>query len=106
MKSRRVEMDFLQKVVEKDTRKLKAKKRKKFNVWHGFAMCGRIGWSVVVPTLLGTALGVMMDSRFPEQFSWTLMFLVLGVGIGCVSAWSWVSKEHKNLSNNKNDFDE
>ena len=36
-------------------------------VWFGLGMMGLIGWSVVVPTLLGTALGHLVGpARIPE----------------------------------------
>ena len=34
-------------------------------VWFGLGMMGLIGWSVVVPTLLGAALGIWLDKRHP-----------------------------------------
>jgi ATP synthase protein I len=38
-----------------------------------------------------------MDSRWPSGISWTLTFLVLGVIVGCLNAWYWVSKERKEI---------
>jgi ATP synthase protein I len=34
-------------------------------VWFGLGMMGLIGWSVAVPTLLGAALGIWLDNRYP-----------------------------------------
>jgi len=34
-------------------------------VWFGLGMMGLIGWSVVVPTLLGAALGIWLDTHHP-----------------------------------------
>ena len=45
-------------------------------------MMGLIGWSVVVPTLLGAALGIWLDNRHPGTHSWTLMLLVIGLAYG------------------------
>ena len=42
-------------------------------------MMGLIGWSVVVPTLLGAALGIWLDERHPGAHSWTLALLVAGL---------------------------
>jgi predicted F0F1-ATPase subunit len=36
-------------------------------VWFGLGMMGLIGWSVAVPTLLGAALGLWLDSRHPRK---------------------------------------
>jgi predicted F0F1-ATPase subunit len=36
-------------------------------VWFGLGMMGLIGWSVVVPTLLGAALGIWLDAHHPGK---------------------------------------
>lgn len=53
---------------------------------------GMVGWSVTVPTLLGTALGLWLDRRIPGSYSWTLMLLCAGAAIGCWNAWEWVRR--------------
>ena len=60
-------------------------------------MMGLIGWSVVIPTLLGAALGLWLDKRYPGTQSWTLMLLVIGLIIGCLNAWHWVDSEYKEM---------
>lgn len=84
---------FSREVGAKAARKLKARRHSTPGVWFGLGMMGLIGWSVVVPTLLGAALGIWIDNRHPGSHSWTLMLLVIGLVIGCVNAWHWVSKE-------------
>lgn len=64
-------------------------------VWPGFRTMGLVGWSVVVPTLLGAGLGGWLDARAPGQRSWTLALLVAGLVLGCFNAWRWVSKEDR-----------
>lgn len=86
---------FGREVGAKAARKLKARRNPAPGVWAGFRMMGLIGWSVVVPTLLGTALGIWLDSRHPGKHSWTLALLVIGLAIGCLNAWQWVAKEEK-----------
>ncbi|UZJ57977.1 AtpZ/AtpI family protein [Pseudomonas sp. KU26590] len=79
-------------VGNKAARKLRAR-RNDTSVWSGLGMMGLIGWSVVVPTLLGAALGLWLDQRFTGGRSWTLALLVAGLTIGCLNAWHWVSRE-------------
>jgi ATP synthase protein I len=67
-------------------------------VWSGFGMMGLIGWSVVVPTLLGVALGQWIDSRFAGEHSWTLMLMVAGLSIGCFNAIQFVASEHTSIN--------
>lgn len=80
-------------VRRKAVQKLKARRDASQSVWSGLGMMGLIGWSVVVPTLLGAALGLWLDGRHPGSRSWTLALLVAGLIIGCMNAWHWVVKE-------------
>jgi len=73
--------------------KLKAQRSGTPGVWFGLGMSGLIGWSVVVPTLLGTAFGVWLDSKYPGVHSWTLMGLAVGILVGSLNAWHWVQSE-------------
>src|SRR3990167_5758726 len=50
--------DFAEQVGRKAARKLKARRNATPGVWFGLGMMGLIGWSVVVPTLLGAALWI------------------------------------------------
>ena len=88
---------FLSEVGAKEARKLKAQARVTRTVWSGMGMMGMIGWSVVVPTLLGAALGVWLDNRYPAAHSWMLTLLVIGLTLGCINAWHWVAKEEKEI---------
>ena len=87
-------------------RKLKARRNPTPGVWFGLGMMGLIGWSVVVPTLLGAALGIWLDNRHPGSHSWTLMLLVIGLAIGCLNAWHWVAKEDKAMRDEQENGDE
>jgi len=87
-------------------RKLKARRHATSGVWFGLGMMGLIGWSVVVPTLLGAALGIWLDKHYPGKHAWTLALLVAGLVIGCFNAWLWVSKEEKAMREEQEDDDE
>ncbi|PPD30954.1 MAG: F0F1 ATP synthase subunit [Methylomonas sp.] len=97
---------FTTRVGAKVARKLKAKRNATPGVWFGLGMMGLIGWSVVVPTLLGTALGLWLDQRYPGGRSWTLALLVAGLTLGCFNAWYWVVKEDQAMRNEQEDNDE
>ncbi|MDB5294403.1 MAG: synthase subunit [Phycisphaerales bacterium] len=79
-------------VGRKAARKLRAR-RSRQGVWFGLGMMGLVGWSVVVPTLLGAALGTWLDSHHAGRHAWTLALLVAGLCVGCVNAWYWVARE-------------
>jgi ATP synthase protein I len=80
-------------------RKLYARQAKPHGgVLFGFGFVGLVGWSVVVPTLLGMALGIWIDFKFPHRFSWTLALMLAGLSIGCLMAWEWVSQEQQRMA--------
>jgi ATP synthase protein I len=79
----------------KEARKIRARDRKDRSVWFGLGMFGLVGWSVSIPTVVGIALGVWIDLRWPSRYSWALMLLIIGIAIGCLNAWFWVSRERK-----------
>ncbi|MCT0202007.1 AtpZ/AtpI family protein [Synechococcus sp. CS-602] len=62
-------------------------------VIRGLGLSGMVGWSVTLPALLGLALGMWIDRRFPNSYSWTLMFLILGIVLGCWNAWRWMQQQ-------------
>ncbi len=91
----RDETVFLRQVGASAARKLRARREGTQGVWFGLGMSGLIGWSVAVPTLLGAMLGIWLDRRHPGAHSWTLTLLVVGLAIGCLNAWHWVTQEEK-----------
>jgi len=80
-------------VGQRSQRKLRARRQQDRGVWFGLGMYGLVGWSVAMPTILGVALGIWLDSRAASRFSWTLLLLFVGLGLGCWTAWYWISRE-------------
>ena len=97
---------FRRQIEEKEKRKLAAREEKKRSEWRGFGLFGTIGWSIVVPTLLGTALGRWIDKSYPDPYSWTLTFLIIGLLVGCIIAAYWVRAEHREMHNDKQEKNE
>lgn len=54
---------------------------------------GVLGWQIVVPTLLGLAAGRWLDREFGSGIFWTAALLVVGVALGCWSAWRWIQRQ-------------
>ena len=88
---------FGKEVASKETLKLRARKKGKRSPLYGLGLFGLVGWSVVMPTLLGAALGHWLDKNHPGGFSWTLNLLIIGLVIGCFNAWFWIQKENKEI---------
>ncbi len=84
-----------QQVGAKARRKLAARRRRVPGVWFGLGTMGLVGWSVVVPTLAGAALGRWLDTHHPGAHPWTLALLVAGLCLGCFNAWHWISREDR-----------
>lgn len=97
---------FSREVGAKAARKLKARRNPTPGVWFGLGMMGLIGWSVVVPTLLGTMLGLWLDRTYPGDRSWTLALLVAGLVLGCFNAWRWVAKEEQAMRKEQENHNE
>ncbi|MES2531494.1 MAG: AtpZ/AtpI family protein [Pseudomonadota bacterium] len=54
------------------------------------AQIGVLGWMIVTPALLGLFLGRWLDGRFGSGIFCTAPLLLVGIGIGCGSAWKWM----------------
>ena len=91
----RPETTFSRLVGSKARRKRNAEPDGSPAIWHGLSLMGIIGWTVVVPTLAGAALGVWLDKHAPAPtpMSWTLTLLLAGLVLGCIMAWVWVKQQ-------------
>ncbi len=82
----------------KAARKLRARRDGAPGVWSGLGMMGLIGWSVVVPTLAGAALGIWLDARHPGTHPWSLALLMAGLVLGCLNAWRWGAQQDRAMN--------
>ena len=57
------------------------------------AMIGALGWTIVLPTLVGIFAGRWLDRSFATGVFWTLGLLVAGLAIGCTLAWKRMHSE-------------
>ena len=89
--------EFSRAVAAKVARKLRARRNATQSVWFGLGMMGLVGWSVAIPAMAGTALGIWLDSHHPGNHSWTLALLIAGLVLGCLNAWHWVDKEDREM---------
>jgi ATP synthase protein I len=97
---------FSHQVAATEARKLKARLHPAPSPWLGLGMMGLIGWSVTIPTLLCTALGLWLDHHYPGRHGWTLALMAVGLAIGCLTAWHWVANEFQALRAEQDDVDE
>ena len=89
------EQKLVERVGSSEARMIRRRKQNDRGYWRAMTLIGVVGWTVVVPMLIGIAIGTWIDHRWPSRFSWTLMFLVAGLGIGCVMAWTRIKHEQE-----------
>ncbi|ASV99060.1 AtpZ/AtpI family protein [Paraburkholderia aromaticivorans] len=54
---------------------------------------GILGWAIVVPTLLGLALGHWLDRLFGTRVFFSAPLLMVGAALGFWSAWKWMHRQ-------------
>ena len=57
------------------------------------AQIGVLGWIIVVPMLIGLFAGRWLDQTFNSGLFCTAPLLMLGLALGCLSAWKWMQSE-------------
>ncbi len=97
---------FAQKIGKHEALKIKAQNHNIQTIWYGLGMMGLVGWSISVPTLLGIFIGLFLDKEFPIDKSWTLIFIILGLSLGCFNAWRWLRNEDRKIRKEQEKKDE
>lgn len=82
----------MRQVESKQQRMMRARNHRNA-VLQSIAILGVIGWSVVLPTLVGVTAGSWIDHRYPSRVSWTLILMTSGLLLGCANAWLRIGKE-------------
>ncbi|MFM0290945.1 AtpZ/AtpI family protein [Paraburkholderia megapolitana] len=57
------------------------------------AQIGILGWSIVVPTLLGLVAGHWLDRYFGTGVFFAAPLLMIGAATGLWSAWKWMHRQ-------------
>ncbi len=68
---------------------------RRLTFWQGLTLVGAVGWMVSLPAVAGALLGRWLDREFATGIFWTLSLLMLGLFLGCASAWRHVHRELK-----------
>ena len=89
---------FTNEIDIREKRKLRARKKKSEEVWFGLGMFGMVGWAVAIPTVIGIFLGIWIDIKWPSNYSWTLMLMVIGLITGCMNAWFWINRQRRDIN--------
>jgi ATP synthase protein I len=54
---------------------------------------GILGWSIVIPTLLGLVIGRWLDRHFGTGVFFSAPLLMVGAAFGLWSAWKWMHRQ-------------
>ncbi|MEX2355988.1 MAG: AtpZ/AtpI family protein [Thermaerobacterales bacterium] len=91
-------------VGRKAHRRVRARLTRDRTVWFGLGMFGMVGWTIAITTLLGVFLGIWIDRTWSGPYSWTLTMFMIGLIVGCMNAWYWVTKEGR-IDDDDNDHE-
>lgn len=86
------EEKLLEKIEKDCTKKIKSQEEGS-QIMFGLGLFGIVGWSITIPTVLGVALGVFLDKKFTQSFSWTITLLFAGIILGSFNAWRWIKEK-------------
>jgi len=86
----------LSRVLRKDSARRERREVGARTFWRSVGLLGMVGWPIALASVAGVFLGRLLDSRWQTGPQFTLLFLLIGVGVGCYVAWTTLS--HKNGS--------
>ncbi len=86
--------DFMEKIENESEKKVKARKEGD-QILFGLGAFGVVGWSVALPSILLTFLGIYLDKKSNLNISWTLTLMIMGLALGSYNAWYWISDKSK-----------
>lgn len=94
MTDRRNDRERLDEAVRKRRdRRARGQREGERSIGQNLAMIGTLGWTIVIPTLIGIFVGRWLDRMFDSGVFWTLGLLVLGLAAGCRLAWNRMHHE-------------
>jgi ATP synthase protein I len=98
--------EMIERVCDIERRKVRSRQRNRRDLWFALGTMGMVGWSIVIPTLIGVAVGIWVDRNWPASFSFTLTLMLGGLAVGCLNAWFWLSREQSEIERERRGRDE
>ena len=74
-------------------RKRRAEREPEPSLGSRLGQIGILGWTIVLPTLLGLAIGHWLDKHFATGVFFSALLLMVGAAIGLWSAWKWMHRQ-------------
>jgi ATP synthase protein I len=57
-----------------------------------FGQIGILGWTIIVPTLIGVFIGRWLDQTFSSGVFFSAPLIMIGAAVGFWSAWKWMHR--------------
>ena len=89
-----LEDEFEYRIRRQRARIEEGRKEKGESFWRYLGLIGVVGWSVVLPMVVGLLAGRWIDRSYGTGYAWTVGLLLFGLVMGCVNAWRSITKEH------------
>ena len=81
---------FKEKIENESEKKIRSRKEGD-QILFGLGAFGIVGWSIAVPTVALTFLGLYFDRISTTEISWTITMMLAGLGIENILIDSWTS---------------
>jgi len=83
---------FLASLRTRAARRAKAEREGEPSFGRYLAQIGVLGWTIVLPGLLGMFLGRWLDRQLGTGIFCTAPLMLVGLAIGCWGAWRWMHR--------------
>jgi len=77
----------LREAFERDFRRQARRESGHRTFWTSLGVLGSVGWPIALLTAGGALLGHWLDRRWETGVRFALIFLTIGVVVGCWAAW-------------------
>jgi ATP synthase protein I len=74
-------------------RKRRAEEEPEPSLGNRLGQIGILGWTIVLPTLLGLLIGHWLDRHFATGVFFSAPMLMVGAAVGLWSAWKWMHRQ-------------
>jgi len=86
-------VDELRGALRKDSARFAHREPGSRTFWRSLGVLGMVGWPIALASIAGVLLGRWLDRHWQTSPQFTLMFLLVGVAIGCYAAWASLSRK-------------
>jgi ATP synthase protein I len=87
-------MSDLRNALRKDSARHARREPGSRTFWRSLGILGMVGWPIALASVGGILIGRALDSHWQTGPQFTLLFLLIGVVIGCYVAWTTLSRKN------------